>query len=129
MRERGGAAGAPANVVITMRIPTDLVTRAKKWAAALGLPVAPVLRSSFNRFKPELLRELRTIEVGDVRLDRPESVGHHMQARLHVTAAELTDMKARLDPAGLGILPSVLNHYARDSFAVFLDGLLADAGH
>jgi|GEM_PF-7037589 len=126
---RAGDADAPADVVITMRIPTGLVKRAQKWATAVGLPVAAVLRNSFNRFKPELMKELQTVKAGDVHLDRPESVGHHMQARLRFTAAEYADMEARLDPARFGMVPSMLNHYARALFSSFLDGLLTDAGY
>ena len=122
-------AGAPGQVVITMRIPTDLVRRAETWAAAVGLRPSTVLRNCFNRFKPELLEELKTIKAGDVSLDRSESVGYHMQAQLQFTPVEIADMEARLDPAGFGVLRSMLNHHARARFSTFLDELMAKAGY
>lgn len=126
---KGGRTDAPGQVVITMRIPTDLVRRAETWAAAVGLRPATVLRNCFNRFKPELLEELKTIKAGEVRLDRLESVGHHMQAQVQFTPAELADLEARLDPAGFGVLRSMLNHHARARFSTFLDKLMAGAGY
>lgn len=122
-------ADAPGQVVITMRIPTYLVKRAETWAGAVGLRPATVLRNCFNRFKPELLEEFKTIKAGDVRLDRSESVGHHMQAQIQFTPAEIADMEARLDPAGFGVLRSMLNHHARARFSTFLDELMAKAGY
>lgn len=126
---KAGRTDAPGQIVITMRIPTDLVKRAETWATAVGLRPTTVLRNCFNRFKPKLLVEFKTIKAGDVRLERSESVGHHMQAHLQFTPAEIADMEARLDPAGFGVLRSMLNHHARARFSTFLDELMADAGY
>ncbi len=126
---RAGDTDTLADVVITMRIHTDLVKRAETWAAAVGLPLTTLMRNSLNRFKPVLLEELKTIKAGDVHLERSESVGHHMQTRVRFTPAEIADMETRLDPAGFGVLRSMLNHYARARFSSFLDERLADAGY
>lgn len=126
---RAGDSTAPVELAITMWIPSDLVERAEKWGAAMRLPAATILRQAFAKLKPELVVELRTITTGDVHLDRAERVGHRLQSRLRFSAAEFSDMKARLDPADFGILNSMLNHYARNRFASFLDELMAGAGY
>lgn len=129
-RKAGRAGGAaPVELAITMWIQRDLVERAEKWGAAMRLPAGTILRQAFAKLKPELVVELRTITTGDVHLDRAERVGHRLQSRLRFSPAEFADMKARLDPADFGILPSMLNHYARNRFASFLDELMARAGY
>ena len=127
--ERAGDTAAPVELAITMWIPSDLVERAEQWGAAMRLPAGTILRQTFAKLKPELIIELRTITTGDVQLDRAERVGHRLQSRLRFGPAEFADMRARLDPADFGILNSMLNHYARNRFAGFLDKLLADAGY
>lgn len=126
---RAGDTAAPVEMAITMWIPSDLVGRAEKWGAAMRLPAATILRQAFAKLKPELVIELRTITTGDVHLDRAERVGHRLQSRLRFSPAEFADMKTRLDPADFGILPSMLNHYARNRFSSFLDELMAGAGY
>lgn len=126
---RAGDTAAPVELAITMWIPSDLVERAEKWGAAMRLPAGTILRQAFAKLKPELVIELRTITTGDVHLDRAERVGHRLQSRLRFSPAEFADMKARLDPADFGILPSMLNHYARNRFSSFLDELMAGAGY
>lgn len=126
---RAGDTAAPVELAITMWIPSDLVERAEKWGAAMRLPAGTILRQTFAKLKPELVIELRSITTGDVHLDRAERVGHRLQSRLRFSPAEFADMKARLDPADFGILPSMLNHYARNRFSSFLDELMAGAGY
>lgn len=126
---RAGDSTAPVELAITMWIPSHLVARAEKWGAAMRLPAGTILRQAFAKLKPELVVELRTITTGDVHLDRAERVGHRLQSRLRFSPAEFADMKARLDPADFGILNSMLNHYARNRFAGFLDELMAGAGY
>lgn len=129
LAEGAGSKDAYVDVVLTIRIHADVEKRAETWAAAVGLPPTTLLRNSLNRFKPELLREFKTIKAGDVHLDRPESVGRHMQTRVQLTPAEVADMEARLDPAGFGVLRSMLNHYTRARFSSYLDELMANAGY
>lgn len=129
LAEGAGSKDAYVDVVLTIRIHADVEKRAETWAAAVGLPPTTLLRNSLNRFKPELLREFKTIKAGDVHLDRPGSVGRHMQTRVQLTPAEVADMEARLDPAGFGVLRSMLNHYTRARFSSYLDELMANAGY
>lgn len=126
---RAGDTDACVSVALTIRIHSDLVKRAETWAAAVGLPTVTLLRNSLNRFKPELAAELKKVKPGDVHLERAESVGRHMQTRVQFTPAAYAEMEARLDPAGFGVLRSMLNHYARARFSAFLDELMADAGY
>lgn len=129
LAEGAGGKDAYVDVVLTIRIHADVEKRAETWAAAVGLPPTTLLRNSLNRFKPELLREFKTIKAGDVHLDRPGSVGRHMQTRVQFTPAEVADMEARLDPAGFGVMRSMLNHYTRARFSSYLDELMANAGY
>ena len=130
LAEGAGGTDAYVDVVLTIRIHADIAKRAETWAAAVGLPPTTLLRNSLNRFKPELLREFKTIKAGDVHMDRPESVGRqHMQTRVQLTPAEIADMEARLDPAGFGVLRSMLNHYTRARFSSYLDEMMANAGY
>lgn len=126
---RAGATDAGVDVTLTIRIPSDLERRAETWAVVLGLPPVTLLRNSLNRFKPELMGQLKTVKAGEVDLDRAESVGRHMQTRVRFTSAEYAKMEARLDPAGFGVLRSMLNHYARARFSDFLDELMTNAGY
>lgn len=126
---RAGATDGSIEIALTIRIHSDLKKRAETWAAAVGLPPVTLLRNSLNRFKPELMESLRTIKAGDVHLERAESVGQHMQTRVRFTPAEYADMEARLDPAGFGVLRSMLNHHARARFSDFLDRLMIGAGY
>ncbi|MGN7869993.1 hypothetical protein [Paracoccus sp. 22332] len=126
---RAGATDAGVDVTLTIRIPSDLERRAEIWAAAVCLPPVTLLRNSLNRFKPELMGQLKTVKAGEVDLDRAESVGRHMQTRVRFTSAEYAKMEARLDPAGFGVLRSMLNHYARARFSDFLDELMTNAGY
>ena len=73
--------------------------------------------------------DLKTVQARDVHQQRIKNVGYRLQSRLRFGPAELANLEARLDPAGFGILSSMLNHYARDSFARFLDKLMAEAGY
>lgn len=126
---RAGAMDGGVDVTLTIRIPSDLERRAESWAGAVGLPPVTLLRNSLNRFKPELMGHIKTVKAGEVDLDRAESVGRHMQTRVRFTSAEYAEMEARLDPAGFGVLRSMLNHYARARFSDFLDDLMSKAGY
>ncbi|MTE01687.1 hypothetical protein GIY56_15465 [Paracoccus sp. YIM 132242] len=126
---RAGVTEAGVDVTLTIRIPSDLERRAETWAAAVGLPPVTLLRNSLNRFKPKLMGQLKSVKAGEVDLDRAESVGRHMQTRVRFTSVEYAEMEARLDPAGFGVLRSMLNHYARARFSDFLDELMTNAGY
>ena len=125
-----GAGGVETvEVIVSIMVPKDLVERAGRWAAIARQPAPTVLRHALKKMKPQLRDELKTIRVGDVHQDRIEEAGYRLQSRLRFTPTEFADMQARLDPAGFGILSSMLNHYSRDSFTDFLDKLLTDNGY
>lgn len=126
---RAGDATASVELTITMRLHTDLTERAEKWAMSVGLPMGAVVRKTLNRMKPELMRELAAIKAGDVQVDRADSVGYRLQTQLRFKPDELAALEARLDPAGFGVLNSMLNYYTRSRFTAFLDRLMADAGY
>lgn len=125
----GAGAADTVEVIVSITVPKDLVERAGRWAAIARQPAPTVLRHALKKMKPQLRDELKTIRVGDVHQDRLEEAGYRLQSRLRFTPAEFADMQARLDPAGFGILSSMLNHYSRDSFTDFLDKLLTEAGY
>ncbi|MBB1499122.1 hypothetical protein [Paracoccus sp. MC1862] len=124
-----GKAGALVEVRVSMLVPTDLAKRAEKWGKSMGLSGVTVLRQSFSRLKLELMAEMKTVKAGDIHMERAESVGPRIQSLLRFSAADYADMQARLDPAGFGILPSMLNHHARARFSSYLDELMANAGY
>ena len=124
-----GEAGAPVEVRVSMLVHTDLAKRAERWGKTMGLSGVTVLRQSFAKLKPELMAELKTVKAGDIHLERAESVGPRIQSLLRFSAADYADMQARLDPAGFGIVASMLNHHARARFSSFLDELMANAGY
>lgn len=126
---RAGEAGAPVEVRVSMLVHTDLAKRAEKWGKAMGLSGVTVLRQSFAKLKPELMAELKTVKAGDIHMERAESVGPRIQSLLRFSAADYADMQARLDPAGFGIVASMLNHHARARFSSFLDELMANEGY
>lgn len=127
--KRAGAAGQQAEVIITMRIETDLMERAENWAAALALPVSAIIRKSLNRMMPQLVAELKTLKAADVQVNRAESVGYRLQTRVRLDPEELAELEARLDPAGFGVTNSLLNFHTRNRFTTFLDKLMRDAGY
>lgn len=131
MQPKDGETGAAetVEVIVSIMVSKELVERAGRWAAIARQPAPTVLRHALKKMKPQLLDELRTIRIEDMPNDHTEKAGYRLQSRLRFTPAELADMQARLDPAGFGILSAMLNQYARDSFAGFLDRLLADAGY
>ena len=96
--------------------------------AAPGDPVETIAGAS-GGMEPELMAELKTVKAGDIHLERAESVGPRIQSLLRFSAADYADMQARLDPAGFGIVASMLNHHARARFSSFLDELMANAGY
>lgn len=126
---RAGETNTHVEVRVSMLVHSDLAKRAEKWGKSVGLTGATVLRQSFAKLKPELMAELKTVKAGDVHIERAESVGPRIQSLLRFSAADYADMQARLDPAGFGILTSMLNHYARARFSAFLDEMMADAGY
>lgn len=126
----GGARTAErVELIISITVSRNLVDRAGRWGAVAHQPAQTVLQHALKKMKSQLLAQLKTIKAGDVHRDRTDNVGYRLQSRLRFSPAEFADMEARLDPAGFGILPSMLNCYARDSFAEFLDRLMADAGY
>ena len=124
-----GEAGVPVEVRVSMLVHTDLAKRAEKWGKSMGLSGVTVLRQSFAKLKPELMAELKTVKAGDIHMERAESVGPRIQSLLRFSAADYADMQARFDPAGFGIVASMLNHHARARFSSFLDELMANAGY
>lgn len=130
-RPSGTAAAPPAFVElhISMFIHTELVDRAEKWGEAIHQPSRTIIRHIFNKAKPQLLAELKTIKAGDVDQDRAKDAGYRLQSRLRFTPAEIEDMESRLDPAGFGVLTSMLNFYIRNRFVIFLDEALSAAGY
>lgn len=116
-------------VIVSITVSQDLLERAARWGAVAHQPPTTVLRHALRKMKPQLLDDLKTVQARDVHQQRIKNVGYRLQSRLRFAPAELASLEARLDPAGFGILSSMLNHYARDSFARFLDKLMAEAGH
>lgn len=130
--QEAGRAGEDAPSVelsISVFVPGALVERAEKWAASIHQPMKAVIRHSFAKMKPDLLAELKTITAADVHQHRGEKIGYRLQSRTRFTQEELADLEARLDPAGLGNVNSMLNFYARSRLVTFLDKRMADAGY
>ncbi|SDL76659.1 hypothetical protein [Paracoccus chinensis] len=121
--------GERREVIVSITVSQDLLERAARWGAVAHQPPTTVLRHALRKMKPQLLDDLKTVQARDVHQQRIKNVGYRLQSRLRFAPAELASLEARLDPAGFGILSSMLNHYARDSFARFLDKLMAEAGH
>lgn len=121
--------GERREVVVSITVSQDLLERAARWGAVAHQPPTTVLRHALRKMKPQLLDDLKTLQARDVHQQRIKNVGYRLQSRLRFGPAELASLEARLDPAGFGILSSMLNHYARDSFARFLDKLMAEAGY
>lgn len=121
--------GEQIELIISMTVSQDLLERAAQWGAVAHQPPTTVLRHALKKIKPQLLEDLRTLQIHDVHQQRTRNVGYRLQSRLRFGAAEFASLEARLDPAGFGVLSSMLNHYARDSFARFLDKFMAEAGY
>ena len=121
--------GERREVIVSITVSQDLLERAARWGAVAHQPPATVVRHALRKMKPQLIDDLKTVQARDVHQQRIKNVGYRLQSRLRFGPAELANLEARLDPAGFGILSSMLNHYARDSFAKFLDKLMAEAGY
>ena len=97
-------------LIVSITVSEDLLERAARWGAVAHQPATTVLRHALKKMKPLLLEELQRVQAGDVHQQRIKNVGYRLQSRLRFSPVEFTDLEARLDPAGFGILSSMLNH-------------------
>lgn len=126
--EEGRAGGPPVNLMMSMPVSAELYGRAEAWGAAAAQPAATVLRAVLKKVKPELVAGLKTLRADEIRDDAPDVTVYRLQSRVRLTADEFADLTRRLDPQGFGIVPSMVNRYARQQFSEYLDKALTEAG-
>lgn len=114
--------------MMSMPVSAELYGRAEAWGAAAAQPAATVLRAVLKKVKPELVAGLKTLRADEIRDDAPDVTVYRLQSRVRLTADEFADLTRRLDPQGFGIVPSMVNRYARQQFSEYLDKALTEAG-
>lgn len=126
--EKGRAGGPPVNLMMSMPVSADLYGRAEAWGGAAAQPAAAVLRAVLKKVKPELVAGLKMLRADEIHDDVSEVTVYRLQSRLRLSADEYADLTHRLDPQGFGVVPSMVNRYARRQFANYLDKALTEAG-
>lgn len=125
---RGRAGGLPVNLMMSMPVSAELYGRAEAWGAAATQPAVTVLRAVLKKVKPELVAGLKTVCADEVCDEQSDVTVYRLQSRVRLTADEFADLSRRLDPQGFGVIPSMVNRYARRQFSEHLDKALTEAG-
>lgn len=126
--EKGRAGGPPVNLMMSMPVSAELYGRAEAWGAAAAQPATAVLRAVLKKVKPELVAGLKSVRADEVHDDQSSATVYRLQSRLRLTADEFAGLTNRLDPQGFGVVPSMVNRYARWKFSECLDKALTEAG-